>query len=363
MSEFLPVKSIYTGADVTALGEATPDDVMLAPGGGIKYPDGSVQLTAPAAGAAGTLVEETPPAATPTTLWFESDSGRMYLKYKNPDDAEVWVEANVAGVRGQTGPAGADGADGADGVAGPAGADGAVGPQGPAGADGVAGPAGADGAPGIQGEVGPQGPAGADGAAGIQGPAGLDGAVGPQGPAGLDGAVGPQGPAGANGLDSQVPGPQGPGGPEGPMGPQGPAGPADWNAIPNKPSLYDSATCDARFLNDGGDVYNGEYGLTTGSFSAAAGNVGGLGIFGYSAVIVGAGSQWSITTNGSNKLYFAFNGVAVFSIDSAGNMQSQGSHTPGVNPASVEDVDKLKLELAELKAMLATHKGVLNGNS
>ncbi len=46
MSEFLPVKSIYTGADVTALGEAASDDVMLAPGGGIKYPDGSVQLTA-----------------------------------------------------------------------------------------------------------------------------------------------------------------------------------------------------------------------------------------------------------------------------------------------------------------------------
>lgn len=46
MSEFLPIKSIYTGADVTALGEAAPDDVMLAPDGGIKYPDGSVQLTA-----------------------------------------------------------------------------------------------------------------------------------------------------------------------------------------------------------------------------------------------------------------------------------------------------------------------------
>jgi hypothetical protein len=146
------------------------------------------------------------------------------------------------------------------------------------------------------------------------------------------------------------------------MGPQGPAGPADWNAIQNKPSLYDSATCDARFLNDGGDVYNGEYGLTTGSFSAANGNLGGLGVFGYSAVIVGAASQWSITTNGSNKLYFAFNGVTVFSIDSSGNSQSQGSHTPGVNPASVEDVDKLKLELAELKAMFAKHKGALNGN-
>ncbi len=175
MSEFLPVKPIYTGTDVTALGEAAPDDVMLSPGGGIKFPDGSLQITAGGSGSSGTLVEESPPTAAPTTLWFESDSGRMYLKYKNPDDAEVWVEANVAGVRGEVGPAGEQGAvgpagpqgeigltgpAGADGVAGPAGADGAVGPQGPAGADGVAGPAGADGAPGIQGEVGPQGPAG-----------------------------------------------------------------------------------------------------------------------------------------------------------------------------------------------------------
>ncbi len=47
MSEFLPVKSIYTGTDVTALGEAQPDDVMLSPGGGIKFPDGSIQVTAP----------------------------------------------------------------------------------------------------------------------------------------------------------------------------------------------------------------------------------------------------------------------------------------------------------------------------
>jgi len=46
MSEFLPVKPIYTGTDVTALGEAQPEDVMLAPGGGVKFPDGSVQLTA-----------------------------------------------------------------------------------------------------------------------------------------------------------------------------------------------------------------------------------------------------------------------------------------------------------------------------
>lgn len=151
MSEFLPIKSIYTGADVTALGEASPDDVMLTPGGGIKFPDGSLQVSAPTAGAAATLVEESPPTATPTTLWFESDTGRMYLKYKNPDDAEIWVEANVAGVRGQSGndgapgAAGAPGADGAPGVKGDTGATGPQGPQGPGGPQGPQGPQGPGG--------------------------------------------------------------------------------------------------------------------------------------------------------------------------------------------------------------------------
>ncbi len=56
MSEFLPIKPIYTGVDVTALGEPSPDDVMRAPGGGIKFPDGSLQITA--VGLAGPQGEE-----------------------------------------------------------------------------------------------------------------------------------------------------------------------------------------------------------------------------------------------------------------------------------------------------------------
>jgi hypothetical protein len=48
-------------------------------------------------GPSGTLVGDAPPAADPTTLWFDSDAGRMYLKYVNPDAREVWVEANVSG--------------------------------------------------------------------------------------------------------------------------------------------------------------------------------------------------------------------------------------------------------------------------
>jgi hypothetical protein len=45
MSDFLPIKAIHSGDDVTALSEAQPTDVMLAPGG-IKFGDGSVMTTA-----------------------------------------------------------------------------------------------------------------------------------------------------------------------------------------------------------------------------------------------------------------------------------------------------------------------------
>ncbi len=263
MSEFLPVKPIYTGTDVVALGEASPDDVMLSPGGGIKFPDGSLQITAGGGGgSSGTLVEESPPTAAPTTLWFESDSGRMYLKYKNPDDAEVWVEANVAGVRGEVGPAGEQGA------VGPAGPQGEIGLTGPAGADGAVGPAGP------KGDTGDTGPAGADGA---QGPAGADSTVaGPQGPAGVDGAAGPQGPAGANGIDGAQ-------GPQGPQGAMGPAGPADWNAIPNKPPLFTQEESDARFVNVNGDTMVGALNIQFANASVGVFDSGGT----YAAIGMG----------------------------------------------------------------------------
>lgn len=114
-----------------------------------------------------TFVEVSPPAeAKEKSFWFESDSGRVYIKYKNPDDTYLWVESSSSSVPGAPGP------------------DGAVGPQGP---------------------IGPQGPVGQTGPAGITGP------QGPQGPAGNQGIQGPQGP-------------QGPGGAQGPQGPAGPAG-------------------------------------------------------------------------------------------------------------------------------------------
>jgi hypothetical protein len=269
MSEFLPIKSIYTGADVTALGEAAPDDVMLAPDGGIKFPDGSIQLSAQSGGG-GTLVEEVPPTAPPKATWFESDSGRMYLLYNNPDGNDVWVEANAAGTRGLTGatgaigpqgevgPKGETGVQGIQGETGPAGAKGDTGEAGPAGAEGLSayevavtngyagteeewldslqgevGPAGVKGDKGdagAQGEAGPAGEKGDTGETGLQGVAGEQGPIGPQGPAGADGKDGATGPAGADSTvagpkgDTGETGPQGEVGPQGPIGPEGPKG-------------------------------------------------------------------------------------------------------------------------------------------
>ncbi len=194
MSEFLPVKSIYTGADVTALGEAASNDVMLAPGGGIKYPDGSIQITAGGGGG-------TPGPAGASAYEVAVANGFVGT------EAE-WL-ASLEGAPGL------DGKDGADstvpGPAGPAGADSTV--PGPAGAEGLSAyeVAVTNGYAGTEAEwldslIGPTGPAGADST--------VPGPVGPTGPAGADSTVpGPVGPAGPAGADSTVPGPVGPAGP------------------------------------------------------------------------------------------------------------------------------------------------------
>jgi hypothetical protein len=271
MSEFLPVKSIYTGADVTALGEAASDDVMLAPGGGIKYPDGSIQITASggsgAEGPAGPegpqgIQGETGPAGADGATGPKGDTGdtgpagadgaqgpagaeglsayEVAVTNGYPGTEAEWVAslegpagadgvAGPKGDKGDTGPAGADGAvgpKGDTGEAGPAGADSTV--PGPKGDPGETGPAGADGAAGPKGDPGETGPAGADGAAGPKGdtgetgPAGADGA---QGPAGADGVAGPKGDTGETGP-AGADGAQGPAGPKGDTGDTGPAGPA-----------------------------------------------------------------------------------------------------------------------------------------
>jgi len=65
-----------------------------------------------------------PPDPLHSTLWWESDSGQLFIRYKDPDNTEQWVSA----VR--PGPTGVEGPPGADGAVGPAGPAGPVGPMG-----------------------------------------------------------------------------------------------------------------------------------------------------------------------------------------------------------------------------------------
>jgi hypothetical protein len=266
----LLVKAIYDAdGNVVALGELAVDDVAQLVGP-LAFPDGTIQATAATGngGGSGVVSSPTPPdAPTEGQTWFETDSGRSYIWYVNPDTlVGCWIAVSQIdavggpqGPQGEVGPQGPQGIQGEVGPAGPTGADSTVpgpqGPQGEAGAQGIglryvgrvatvaALPAGAthgdvyiaddtgnahvwnsttslwDDAGKIVGATGPQGPAGLDGAQGPAGPAGLDSQVpGPQGPAGADGAVGPQGPQGIQGE----------------VGPQGPAGAgaaAGWNSI------------------------------------------------------------------------------------------------------------------------------------
>jgi hypothetical protein len=130
-------------------------------------------VTGQPADTSATFAEVSPPLdAKEKSFWFETDSGRVYIKYKNPDGTELWVESSSSSVPGPVGP------------------EGPVGPQGPAGPQGQTG---------LTGPAGPTGPAGATGPGGPQGVQGPTGPQGPQGPAGATGPQGPQGPPGVSG--------------------------------------------------------------------------------------------------------------------------------------------------------------------
>lgn len=260
----LLVKAIYDAdGNVVALGELAVDDVAQLVGP-LAFPDGTIQSTAATgnSGGSGVVSSPTPPdAPTEGQTWFETDSGRSYIWYVNPDTlVGCWIAVSQVDAVG--GPQGEPGPQGEVGPTGPQGIQGETGPQGiglryvgrvatvsalPATSthgdvyiaddtgnahvwngttslwDDAGKITGAAGPQGIQGDAGP---AGADST--VQGP---QGEVGPQGPAGADGVVGPAG------ADSQVPGPQGEVGPQGiqgEVGPQGPAGSGGtigWNAV------------------------------------------------------------------------------------------------------------------------------------
>ena len=132
------------------------------------------------------------PAPRMGELWWESDTGELYIYYDDPNSGQ-WVQTNAGG-RGATGPQGPPGSAGSAGPPGPAGD---AGPPGPAGDDGDDGPAGP---PGPQGNQGNQGTQGSPGAQGPPGPAGPPGSAGPPGPQGDQGTQGTQGPQGIQGI-------------------------------------------------------------------------------------------------------------------------------------------------------------------
>ena len=108
-------------------------------------------------------------------FWWDSASGRGYIRYQG-----LWVEYSpqIQPAPGATGPAGATGATGPKGDTGDPG-----GATGPSGATGATGPEGPLGSTGIQGATGPAGAtgAGATGATGLTGATGIQGATGQQG--------------------------------------------------------------------------------------------------------------------------------------------------------------------------------------
>jgi hypothetical protein len=227
----------------------------------------------PMGGEAGAVVvaETPPPDPADGQTWLESDTGKTYIWYINPDGFGQWIaiySSGQPGPEGPTGPVGPQGPQGEAGaglkyagrinssadlpsvydltpigyywiandtgngwamyeneslqpgkgwvdigrIVGEKGETGAQGPQGEVGPQGLKGDTGDQGIQGIQGEVGPQGPIG------FTGPQGDKGDTGPQGPQGDKGDTGDQGPTGLTG-------PQGPQGIEGQVGLTGPQGP------------------------------------------------------------------------------------------------------------------------------------------
>jgi hypothetical protein len=68
------------------------------------------------------IVAPDPPTVTdppPTTLWWDSDSGQLFVRYKDVDDTIQWVSATTPGAMGPQGPTGETGPTGATGATGP----------------------------------------------------------------------------------------------------------------------------------------------------------------------------------------------------------------------------------------------------
>jgi hypothetical protein len=146
-----------------------------------------------------TYVSNTAPIELNTgTLWFNSITGRTYVRF---DDA--WVDSNPAelGYTGSIGYAGSAGPIGPQGCAGNTGFAGSIGFTGSAG---ICGSQGCQGYTGSQGYCGSQGDIGYTGSAGICGSQGCQGYTGSQGYCGSQGDIGYTGSQGICGYTGSV---------------------------------------------------------------------------------------------------------------------------------------------------------------
>jgi hypothetical protein len=245
--------------------------------GGIKFQDGTTQITA-ASGIAGNT-GATGPQGTAGTNGNTGNTGAT-----GPQ--------GTAGTNGNTGNTGATGPQGTAGTNGNTGNTGATGPQGTAGTNGNTGNTGA---------TGPQGTAGTNGNTGNTGATGPQGTAGTNGNTGNTGATGPQGTAGTNGNtgNTGATGPLGNTGNTGPRGLTGPTGPAGTNGT-NGNTGNTGATGPAG--TNGTNGTNGNTGNT-----GATGPQGTAGTNGNTGNTGATGPQGSTGPNGNN--YWTLNGT------------------------------------------------------
>ena len=137
-----------------------------------------------------TITDNPPAGARNGELWWESDTGDLYVYYQDGDSAQ-WVTTNTGGA----GPAGSKGQKGEIGATGNTGN---VGQKGDKGEKGEKGSVEAQGNKGEKGEVG-VGQKGATGADGNDGAKGEPGTAGQKGDKGVDGSVGTTGDKGQKG--------------------------------------------------------------------------------------------------------------------------------------------------------------------
>ena len=117
----------------------------------VQNPSGHPGIAATVTVIPTTIGDDPPPDPRHGELWWETDSGDMFIYFIDEDGTGVWVTANSGGGNVNPGPPGAPGPQGNIGLTGP---DGPPGPSGPPGAPStVAGPPGTAGPPGSPGSV------------------------------------------------------------------------------------------------------------------------------------------------------------------------------------------------------------------